>query len=1032
MTRSTQGFTARGALSVACAAALTVTLTATPARADITGEAADSLSALPVVQGPIAETADSHMWGSMKRARVPFDVADFGYVEEEFFLSGSANVYDTVGGEVSVVGDPVSYVNPILVRRPAQAADSTGVVLVEILNASDGFNGEGLFRRNWQWALDEGHTVIALTSKPIQISSLKNYDADRYADASWDLTADYERDPILASDPGYSNNMVVEGAEEGLVWDITTQLGALLKSDQAGSILGGQTARTNLLMGQSQSGVYVNTYAANFHAPQVEANGESLWDGYLTNVGASFQRALRQGGASSTAPLQDIDVPHVFISSEGDASLFGSPRVLAQAELHPNQVHWQVPGTPHSDLLASVIPSDEEILQAGRLPNTRVQDPAFRESLNLYPLSPTVVAAMQALINAAQDGTALPPSMWFDQSEGQLLRNDAGNVTGGLRYGLMEYPLGQYLGAAAPFQTYGSMDLITAEEFADTYGTRSEYLALLKDFDADQVEAGYLTADGARIFVDVANELLDRIGVPPVDTISVLPTVKGPIAETADTHMWSSMKRARVPFDVADFGYVEEEFFLSGDASVYDLVDGDVTVTGDPIPYTNNILVRRPAAAADSSGVVLVDILNASNGFPGEDHWRRMWQWAIDEGHTVIGLTSKPIQISALKNYDPKRYADLSWDTSPNFEREPIVAGPSNPDFSPFMTIEGAEEGLTWDITTQLGVLLDSDEAGSILGGQTAQTIVLMGQSQSGVNLNTYVANFHAAQAEANDGSVWDGYLTSVGATFQRALRQGGETPGGALPAIDTPHILISSEGDASLFGSPLVLAETELPANRAHWQVPGTPHTDLLSTVIPADSEVYKAGRLPNTAVLDKAFRDALNLYPLEPAIVAAAQALIDAHQDGSPLPASKWHDQADGELTRDASGNVTGGLRYGLIEHPLGQYLGAASQGAVSGSMDLITAAQFSETYGTRADYLALMGSFDDAQIEAGYLTPYGAQYLRDVANELLDRIGVPKIEPTPTPTPTATATPTSTATPSQSPGNGGVRPGLPKTGA
>lgn len=511
---------------------------------------------------------------------------------------------------------------------------------------------------------------------------------------------------------------------------------------------------------------------------------------------------------------------------------------------------------------------------------------------------------------------------------------------------------------------------------------------------------------------------------PGAESLSAMPVVEGPIPETADSHMWSSMKRARVPFDVADFGYVEEEFFLSGTANVYDHSGGEVVIDGGPIAYVNNILVRRPAAAADSSGVVLVDVLNASNGFPGEDHWRRMWQWALDEGHTVIGLTSKPIQISGLQNYDPIRYADLTWDDRPGVVRDPIVAGPSNPDFNPHMVVPDAEEGLTWDITTQLGVLLASDEAGTILGGQTPQTTLLMGQSQSGVNVNTYVANFHTPQAEANSGSVWDGYLATVGGTHQRSLRQDGDASTDPLPAIDTPHVLVTSEGDVTLFGERGRLGETELPANRVHWQVPGTPHTDLLSTVIPADSEIYKAGRLPNTQVLDKSFRDALNIYPLEPAIVAAAQALIEASEDGTPLPASRWFDMSDGELLRDDSGNATGGIRYGLIEHPLGQYLGAAGGSVVSGTMDLMTADEFAALYGTRADYLALMGGVDADHIEDGYLTAYGAQYFVDVANELLDRMGVPPTEPTPEPT----AKPEPTAAPSAQPT---IPPKLPNTG-
>src|SRR5690606_20339700 len=152
--------------------------------------------------------------------------------------------------------------------------------------------------------------------------------------------------------------------------------------------------------------------------------------------------------------------------------------------------------------------------------------------------------------------------------------------------------------------------------------------------------------------------------------------------------------------------------------------------------------------------------------------------------------------------------------------------------------------------------------------------------------------------------------------------------------------ITVTSEGDVSLFGGPAVLAPTELPENRYHWQVPGTPHTDLLSTVIPADEEIAKAGRTWNTQVHDPEFRAALNLYPLEPAIIAAAQALIDAHQDGTAPAPSAWFDQADGELVRDDAGNVTGGVRYGLLEYPLGQYLGAAAPGAVYGSMQLMSA--------------------------------------------------------------------------------------------
>jgi hypothetical protein len=111
--------------------------------------------------------------------------------------------------------------------------------------------------------------------------------------------------------------------------------------------------------------------------------------------------------------------------------------------------------------------------------------------------------------------------------------------------------------------------------------------------------------------------------------------------------------------------------------------------------------------------------------------------------------------------------------------------------------------------------------------------------------------------------------------------------------------------------------------------------------------------------------------------------------NKDGAP---SQWFDQANGTLARDESGNVTGGIRYGLIAHPLGHFRGATAPGAVYGSVDLISADEFAQTYGNRETYLALISEVDASQIAAGYLTEYGAAHFRSVANLLMDRIGVP----------------------------------------
>ena len=60
------------------------------------------------------------------------------------------------------------------------------------------------------------------------------------------------------------------------------------------------------------------------------------------------------------------------------------------------------------------------------------------------------------------------------------------------------------------------------------------------------------------------------------------------------------------PMDLAASGYVEEEFFVSGRANVYDwAADGSISVRTPNAPYTTRILVRRPTASARFSGNVI-------------------------------------------------------------------------------------------------------------------------------------------------------------------------------------------------------------------------------------------------------------------------------------------------------------------------------------------------------------------------------------------------------------------------------------------
>ena len=84
-----------------------------------------------------------------------------------------------------------------------------------------------------------------------------------------------------------------------------------------------------------------------------------------------------------------------------------------------------------------------------------------------------------------------------------------------------------------------------------------------------------------------------------------VPKVTGPIPVTADSYPFLDDAHSLVPYDLSKYGYIEQEFIVSGNANVYDwAADGSLTVKTPNAPYAARILVRRPANASKFSGAV--------------------------------------------------------------------------------------------------------------------------------------------------------------------------------------------------------------------------------------------------------------------------------------------------------------------------------------------------------------------------------------------------------------------------------------------
>ena len=473
---------------------------------------------------------------------------------------------------------------------------------------------------------------------------------------------------------------------------------------------------------------------------------------------------------------------------------------------------------------------------------------------------------------------------------------------------------------------------------------------------------------------------------------------EGPIPTSTRNPVFSAAARAVVPLDLAALGYVEEEFFLSGRAHRY---AAGLVPDGGPYPCVTRLLVRRPVESP--SGVTIVSILNGSQGYDIEDDWRRAWDWFCRNGHTYVGVTLKPISVEALRTFNPYRYSRLTWQVDGEPPRPTVTAAPG---WDPFQIVAGCEEGLAWDILVDLAEAVR--EPGLLPAG--SRRAFLLGQSQSGTYVNTFAAHVHPERRRSDGGPLFDGYLAGVASVLTRRLQQG---PGGVsawqagpVPDLDVPVVIVTAEGDLDLFSAvaagvaqaqgvdrlPVPGTDPFAPGlgdgpKRRHYQVAGTPHSDARSPVIPRDDDIVRAGRLPR--LRSQELVDRLNPLPLEPVITGALAAMLRWVDDDVPAPPSLFLDRPDGLPQVDAYGNVAGGVRVGLIEHPLATFHGASAEDPTYGGVELLGSYDVRHRYRDLAAYLAACNAVDDALELAGYLEPVGRALLHRVAEELWARI-------------------------------------------
>jgi len=212
-----------------------------------------------------------------------------------------------------------------------------------------------------------------------------------------------------------------------------------------------------------------------------------------------------------------------------------------------------------------------------------------------------------------------------------------------------------------------------------------------------------------------------------------------------------------VPIDLVSYGYVEEEFLVSGRANVYEWYHSGTspaTVRTPDAPYTTRILVRRPTNPKRFSGNVIVELFNWARNYDNPwGGWAESHDYFLAHGDAWVGITVRPSSVVGLKTFNPVRYAPLSFaNPLPLSETCPNPGGyPNNPS-SPL-----TEDGLIWDIISQMGALMRSQASSHPMAGYKVDYVYAT--AATGGDLSAYVSAIHPLATLANGKPVYDGYV---------------------------------------------------------------------------------------------------------------------------------------------------------------------------------------------------------------------------------------------------------------------------------
>ncbi|MGK2932222.1 MAG: alpha/beta hydrolase domain-containing protein [Solirubrobacterales bacterium] len=455
-----------------------------------------------------------------------------------------------------------------------------------------------------------------------------------------------------------------------------------------------------------------------------------------------------------------------------------------------------------------------------------------------------------------------------------------------------------------------------------------------------------------------------------------MPNVTGPVATTATNYPFLA-----TDIDLAKYGYVEEEFFISGDAFRYD-TSGPVTQNAEPIEtggadndgkydFKTRIVVRRPANPADANGQVVAEWNNVTATRDLEWNWFGDPYFLLENGYTFVGVTAQNTGVNSLKAFDAARYGDLT-----------VIGTPPNA----VPTGTGLDQdALSYDVfAAAINAVRGGGTGPDPMGGINVDKVIASGESQSCGRLANHYNRFEPLH------EMLDAYLLTVCGSPLRTDRS------------DDKVVRILSETENRTERTTANFPDTS--AIR-HWEVAAGSHLsriafdninavltrDFLSLTVTCEKFPLSLVQWPYTQ--NKAIKDlvAWSGGGAAPPIAPRGEYVANPAYDPAAGPS-----QANPEriLKRDRFGIALGGIRYPEVTVPTAVNDGtnvAVTGGSpfsafcgLLGSSTPFPKTQLESLYTDYLDYVQKYSAAAEAMTDTGFILPEDVVRLKAYARK------------------------------------------------